>query len=682
MLNDHLGNKLINHLEHGQSLLFKNRVINAILSSAMAIVPFSILRGLLISASVICSSLGYATASRWTSSLEHATAIIIPLAYAMFLALHWSSYNRLSQMRCITTSLGALLVVSQIINNNQQSLFDIHILVALFTALYSCMLLGWVNNALNKHTTWSKSNYNFLILLSVSISIIAIVGLSLGCSLRFIFTHFNGAIGQLETMFYPSNFLSGLIYMVMFTAPWFLGIHGYYMFMNLDSSLNLAMQQGLAGDGPLNILNPVFFDVWCNAGGTGMTLCLLLNILFSRRNVHKDLLAVSLPLAFININEPLLFGVPVVLNPVMIVPFILVPALSYTLAWGATMLHIIPPTVHLVTWSAPSVLKVWQATGHSIPALILHLIILAIGTAIYRPFYLRTATAIFPTTADDSNAPQSLARIQPTIMSMALDQNKMLDEAERREAWHQIYQLQNSGTFVLYFQPQIHLRDNRITAVEVLIRHQSDSGKISPPTFLKHYERLGLMTEIDYWVLENAVGYIREHLADARDMILSINITPQTLMDRRLLKNIARVLNTPLPSGWTLEFEITESQDIGDLHHALPILKKINQMGILIALDDFGTGYSNISNLISLPLDKIKLDRAMVLGLQQPDGYAFLERIVKICALTNCTILIEGVENEDELLQVSTAGVDIVQGFHFYPPLSGGDLHQVLNQAS
>ena len=187
------------------------------------------------------------------------------------------------------------------------------------------------------------------------------------------------------------------------------------------------------------------------------------------------------------------------------------------------------------------------------------------------------------------------------------------------------------------------------------------------------------MAEIDFWVMENAVAWIRKWLPHARDMTLSINVSPQKLLDDRLLKIIKKVLNDPLPAGWTLELEITESQAMEDVAKIQPVLEHISGMGIHIALDDFGSGYSTISHLIHFPLDKIKLDRNIVTGLQRHGGYRFLERIVGFCAITGCTILIEGVETQEELKQVRDSGVEVVQGFLFYPPLSGDALKAVLD---
>ena len=169
-------------------------------------------------------------------------------------------------------------------------------------------------------------------------------------------------------------------------------------------------------------------------------------------------------------------------------------------------------------------------------------------------------------------------------------------------------------------------------------------------------------------------------MSDAENMTLSVNISPQTLVDYRLLNVVRKVLAKPLPTGWQLEFEITESQKVQEPVRVAEFLEKMRSLGIKIALDDFGSGYSTLHYLTRYPLDKIKLDRSMVLGLAKPDGFNFLRQVVKLCMVVKCEVLIEGVETQDELAQVQMAGIEFCQGYFFHRPLPGNVVCQLLTE--
>lgn len=257
-----------------------------------------------------------------------------------------------------------------------------------------------------------------------------------------------------------------------------------------------------------------------------------------------------------------------------------------------------------------------------------------------------------------------------------------------------MHQLQSSGHFILYFQPQVRLSDRRIIGMEALIRHKGNDGKISPPTFLQYYDRLNAMADIDFWVMEQAVNYLRQNLSHYTGMTLSVNVSPQTLVDKRLFNVISRILSEPVPAGWTLEIEITESQAVNAPEHVADILAQLKQRGIRIALDDFGAGYSTLNYLTRYPLDKIKLDRSLVQGLGKKGGLQFLRQVTKLCKITECHVVIEGVETEDELRQiliegvetehemalVQSAGIELAQGFLFWRPLPIDEICRVLEK--
>lgn len=677
-----LYNNLLHRLHNSQSRLLNNRFAHAIIASTMAIVPLSIVRGLVITASVICDTAGFNNAAIWFMQLQVGFLALAPLVMNIYVAVHWAVRNRLSQIYCIALSISTLMIFRRILDDNAQFFLDISIPLALASGIIGNYLQEVVSESLLKFRRWKDSSYVNILSFFITLGIIALFSgvIKLGAAIWL--KDGMDFLSSLSLYFYPKDFLHGISYVLLRTVPWFFGLHGYYLFLDIDVAFTAAQKINISDwhtfHHPLNILSPVFYDMWCNAGGTGNTLSLIICILMEAKSPHRRLLGIAGPMALFNINEPLIFGYPIVLNPVMIIPFVLAPLMSYLVAYAATYLNLVPRISEVVSWSTPSPIKVWLASGHSISAVVLYLFIVALGVVIYRPFVTSSLKHSIPDNEDLDGFTGEINISQPTDFDMVPNYSHVVEGNSYIEAQRQIEKLQTTGKFILYFQPQVRLTDNNIVALEVLIRHQSDDGKITPPVFLKHYERTGLMPEIDFWVMEHALDYVREHMADAENMTLSVNISPPTLVDYRLLNVVRKVLAKPLPDGWHLEFEITESQKVQEPVRVAEVLEKMRNLGIKIALDDFGSGYSTLHYLTRYPLDKIKLDRSMVLGLAKPDGFNFLQQVVKLCKVVQCEVLIEGVETQDELEQVQTAGIELCQGYLFYRPLPGNTVCQLL----
>jgi len=691
MVKTWLHNNFIYQLNTSKAVLFNNNIIRAIVASSLAIVPFVIIRALLLVSSVIAAHLGWVTFASWLEQLQQTLMDFMPILMNAFMALHWAIRNHRSVVHFLTVNFCSLLFISCAISHDRLFFMDISIPVALLSGLVVNTLLDRVIGAVDKQPRLQTRNKKHFALFLFSVVMISVFAFVVNTLMQEIVNPLAPIIRHTLEQSYPQSFATGLLYIVLRCIPWLFGIHGYFIFSDIDSHFIAQAQANItawhAGQESLNILSPEFYNIWCTMGGTGNTLSLLLCILFSKDNSHRHILGPSLPLAIFNINEPLIFGLPIVMNPLLIIPFVLVPAVSYIIAYTATAWHLVPTISETVSWSVPPIISTWIGTNGSLAAIALNLLIIVVGAMIYAPFIQRW-------TLSKKNAPDQHLFMQPTNLELVPDHRALTEEKAYLEALDRVYALQSSGHFVLYFQPQVRLSDRRIIGMEALIRHQGNDGTLTPPYFLDDYNRLNAMADIDFWVMEQAVGYLREHLSDYRDMTLSVNVSPQTLHDPRLFNVISRILSEPLPAGWTLEMEITESQALTNPEQVSFILGQLKQHGIKIALDDFGAGYSTLNYLTRYPLDKIKLDRSLVQGLSKKGGLQFLNQVTKLCRLTECHVVIEGVETEDELRQiliegietehemtlVRSVGIDLAQGFLFWRPLPIDEMCRVLEK--
>ena len=175
---------------------------------------------------------------------------------------------------------------------------------------------------------------------------------------------------------------------------WLIGIIGPVDFSGNSTTstvqnLEYALQHGSAWGAPNPVTLHTLFDVFANVGGPGMTLALLIAILWRSRNRNYRTVAKTsaLPVLF-NINQPLLVGLPIAYSPILAIPFLLAPLASMVITWCALKLQWMPPVVYPVGRTMPGFLTGWLGTGGDWRAFIVSLINIAVATAIYLPFVL------------------------------------------------------------------------------------------------------------------------------------------------------------------------------------------------------------------------------------------------------------------------------------------------------
>lgn len=185
----------------------------------------------------------------------------------------------------------------------------------------------------------------------------------------------------------PAQMLSELL----ISTFWFLGLHGDSIVSSVMgpvwqalSAENLAATQ--AGLEPVNLISQQFRDVFLIAGGTGFTLSLLLAIFVGAKSkTLRSVAKISAPAALFNINEPIIFGLPIVLNPIMAIPFIITPLVLCVITYFAMATGLVPPTNGVaIPWTTPIFISGFLTTG--IQGVILQAVNLAVAFAIYFPF--------------------------------------------------------------------------------------------------------------------------------------------------------------------------------------------------------------------------------------------------------------------------------------------------------
>lgn len=188
-----------------------------------------------------------------------------------------------------------------------------------------------------------------------------------------------------------------LILMLVSQLFWAIGIHGNQIIKPVrEPLLNAAIlantdlvNQGITDLSQLNIINMSFWDVYMSIGGSGVTIGLLVAIfLFSKREDYKGIAKLSLAPGVFNINETMTFGLPIMLNPIMAIPFVITPLVTGTIAYVLTSIGFADVLVFAIPWTTPPILSAWLASGGSITAVLTQLICIAVSIVIYIPFII------------------------------------------------------------------------------------------------------------------------------------------------------------------------------------------------------------------------------------------------------------------------------------------------------
>lgn len=253
------------------------------------------------------------------------------------------------------------------------------------------------------------------------------------------------------------------------------------------------------------------------------------------------------------------------------------------------------------------------------------------------------------------------------------DRAIVLDAAERgkgrREgalSWeHRIRHALEQDRFVLHCQPILDLAEDRISQHELLLRMQTDEKLVLPGAFLGVAERLGLIHEIDRWVVTQAIKLLEER----EDLRLEVNLSGRSVDDEGILKLIRGDLDRSGVDPSRLIFEITETAAIASLDQARRFAQALAELGCSFALDDFGAGFGSFYYLKHIPADYLKIDGDFVRSPRSRTDELVVESMVHMARGLEKQTIAEYVEDAGTLDVIRAAGVDFAQGFHIGRPV-------------
>ena len=197
-----------------------------------------------------------------------------------------------------------------------------------------------------------------------------------------------------------------LVFVIVQQLLWVLGIHGPNTLNALRSiifteqgleNLNWTVAHGTAWGCPYPVNWGSINDAFGNTGGSGATLGLIIAVLIvgKKNKAQYEICKMSLAPGLFNINEPIIFGLPIVMNPMFVIPFILAPVVCNIIGWlCVAVFEIIPPVAYSVAWTTPGFLIPFLGSGAtSILSLVIGVVCVLVSTLSYLPFVMANTKA-------------------------------------------------------------------------------------------------------------------------------------------------------------------------------------------------------------------------------------------------------------------------------------------------
>jgi diguanylate cyclase (GGDEF)-like protein len=226
--------------------------------------------------------------------------------------------------------------------------------------------------------------------------------------------------------------------------------------------------------------------------------------------------------------------------------------------------------------------------------------------------------------------------------------------------------------FVLHYQPKVSIVSGRLTGAEALIRWNDPvSGLTLPGRFIPILEETGLIHDVGRWALRKAIeDYQRWRNNGLPAVRIAVNVSPLQLRNQNFVAEIEQAISVAADAAAGLQLEVTESVIMQDVNRSIGSLLAIRALGVTIAIDDFGTGFSSLNYLAKLPVDTLKIDRSFVVEMASAtDGLTLVSVIINLAHALKLNAVAEGVETDEQLLQLRSLGCDEMQGYLFGEPV-------------
>ncbi len=462
-----------------------------------------------------------------------------------------------------------------------------------------------------------------------------------------------------------NNFGEGLALVLLIHIMWFFGIHG-------NNVLDPIVEQNFVNVGSV-IFNKTFMDTFVIIGGCGSMLCLVIAILiFSKRKNIRNIASLAASTAIFNISEIVAFGLPVILNPVFLAPFLALPIFNYVMSYAAVYLELVPKVANEVEWTTPIILNAYQATG-SWRGIALQLVSISVGVLVYKPFvdmfekqtdkrFKEDVELLIDTLKQDE---------EDNKISVYTDRQDELGNVARLLAMEIEEALEKRQLFLLY-QPQVDANENCIGA-EALIRwNHPIAGYIYPPLIIQLANEKGILHKVEEFIIETTCSAIKsiEQVVKSNFKI-SVNVTNSSLDWDGFEDALDRCIEKYKVDNRKLWIEITERDAVSFSVDKIEKINRIKSKGHKFLIDDFGMGHTSLLYLQTNQFDVLKLDGILTKDiLENKRNSKIISSIAYLSKSLDFDIIAEYVGTREQRDELAEIGCYAFQGNLYSMPIS------------
>jgi PTS system cellobiose-specific IIC component len=419
--------------------------------------------------------------------------------------------------------------------------------------------------------------------------------------------------------------------------------------------------------------NPSFINHFVFVGGNGAALSLILAWWMSRKNVDYGYVIKlgTIPTLF-SISQVIFYCLPLLLNPVMLIPFVVTPLVFLTISYSAFVWGWVPTPVYDVAYHMPPLISGYYGTGSWLGSL-LQFGLIILGAFIYIPFLVLSRKMRM---LNFNKGRKDLIRF--SLERYIAEENYLVHRTDNvgmaaRILSGDLRRALHRNELYLEYQPKVDYIDKKVVGVEALIRwRHADYGIIPPPVIIALAEESDLVYEVSSWVLHDAIRRLTLwRLEGLTDLVVSINLSAIEFMHEGLARYIEALLRRYEVPANRIQIEIVESMELSLNSMVQKQLDYLVTLGVGLAIDDFGMGHSSAIYLKRFPIDTLKVDRVISVNAQKDEKIsAILMGVFSMCHALKIEMVIEYVESEEQLNYLLEKGGRIFQGYIFSRPLA------------
>ena len=228
----------------------------------------------------------------------------------------------------------------------------------------------------------------------------------------------------------------------------------------------------------------------------------------------------------------------------------------------------------------------------------------------------------------------------------------------------------NDEEFLVYYQPKIDLSTEKVIGAEALVRWKKSDGTMVPPgEFIPVYEKNGQIEKLDEYVFRKVCQLQRREMDEWKKLInISVNLSRSSILHDGIAECYIKIAKENKIPFSCVPLEITESAAIyGKRIHSTT--EQLVNAGFKLHMDDFGSGYSSMLCLNQIPFSALKIDKSLIDHVCEEKGKTLVEQVIMLSKLLNMKVVAEGVETEEQIIELRKMNCDEIQGFYYAKPM-------------